>query len=102
MARVSWSDTAVGHLRQLVGKIRREDPRTAEKWAAKLLDAPDILADHPRIGPVVEEFELDHLRELVVGSFRVVYTVRGDECLVVAVLRGERDIRRALDPETLS
>jgi toxin ParE1/3/4 len=102
MARVNWTDTALEHVRQLIGKIRREDPPTAEKWATKLLDAPDVLVNHPHIGAVVEEFELDHVRELIVGTFRVVYTVRGDECTVVAVIRGQRDIRRVLDPETFS
>lgn len=101
MARVHWSNTALEHARLILDKIRREDPKTAAKWAAKIMSSPDILVDHPLIGPVVEEFALDHLRELLVGSFRVIYTIRDEDCTVVAVLRAQRDITRAIDPENL-
>ncbi len=101
MARVSWSDTALDHVRMILAKIRGEDPPTAKKWAAKIMSTPDILAGQPYLGPVVEEFALDHLRELLVGPFRIVYTVRGEDCVVVAVIRGQRDITRVIDPENL-
>jgi plasmid stabilization system protein ParE len=101
MARVSWSDAALEHVRMILAKIRGEDPPTAQKWAARIMSAPDILADQPRLGSVVEEFALDHLRELLVGSFRLIYTIREDECVVVAVIRAQRDITRAIDPANL-
>lgn len=101
MARVAWADSALDHVRLILDKIRREDPPTAAKWVEKIMSAPDVLADHPRFGPVVEEFALDHLRELLVGSFRVIYTLRGEDCVVVAVVRAQRDLRRVIDPENL-
>lgn len=101
MARVTWSDTALDQVELILAKIRVEDPMTANKWADKIMSAPDILADHPRLGPAVEEFALDHVRELLVGSFRIIYTIKGEGIVVAAVVRAQRDLRRVIDPENL-
>jgi plasmid stabilization system protein ParE len=101
MARVTWSDTALSQVQVILVKIQSGDPPTADKWAAKIMSAPDVLTDHPLFGSMVEEFALDHLRELLGGSFRIIYIIRGEDCVVVAVIRAQRYITRALDPENL-
>lgn len=100
MARVTWSDSALDQVELILARIRAEDPMIANKWADK--NIPDILADHPRLGSAVEEYSLDHGRELLVGSFRIIYTIKSeDEIVVAAVIRGQRDPRRVFDPENL-
>lgn len=101
MARVVWSDQAKGNLRELVGWIAGRSVRDSEIWAERLLVAPDILEQFPEIGSPVEEFPETGLRELIIGSFRIVYSYRDDECLILAAVRAARDLRRVLDPDTL-
>jgi plasmid stabilization system protein ParE len=101
MARVTWADAAKHDFHELVEWIARDSLTAAEKWAIKIRTAPDVLERFPEIGSPVEEFDLPGLRELLVGSFRIVYLFHDDECRILTVARAERDLRRVLDPENL-
>jgi toxin ParE1/3/4 len=101
MATVIWTDDALRQVRRITGEIGRTAPRTAAKWARRIMSAPTILTSLPRRGAVVEEFGLDHLREILVGPYRVVYWIDGDTCSVVTVLHGKQDLTSHLDPDNL-
>lgn len=48
---------------------------------------------------MVPEFELSHIREIVVGSFRVIYILKADQnCAIAAIHRGSRELSRWFDP----
>lgn len=74
---------------------------TADKWVNKLLAATDQLELFPEIGAPVEEVGCSAFRELVVGPYRIIYRVVGDECRIGAIVRAERDLTRALSPDDL-
>jgi plasmid stabilization system protein ParE len=57
------------------------------------------LEHSPLIGPVVPEFQLENLRELIVEKYRVLYLVREDVCTIVAVIHGSRDLTQHFRPE---
>jgi hypothetical protein len=57
------------------------------------------LATTPEIGAPVEELEWPGVREQIVGSYRVLYRFDGTTCRVGAVVRAERDLRRAVVPD---
>lgn len=101
MARVTWTDEGKRDFRELIEWIGRDSVASAEKWASKIRAAPDVLEQFPQIGSPVEEFDVPGLREILVGSFRIVYLYRDDECRILTVIRAARDLRRVLDPESL-
>lgn len=74
---------------------------TADKWVNKLLTAVDRLELFPEIGSPVEEVGFSTFRELVVGSYCIIYRAVGEECRIGAIIRAERDITRALSPDDL-
>jgi plasmid stabilization system protein ParE len=49
-----------------------------------------ILARFPQAGRKVPEFDDENIRELVVYSYRIIYRLREDEVLIVAVIHGKR------------
>jgi len=61
--------------------------------------AAEALRSSPFVGRVVPEYGRHELRELIIGSYRLVYLVRADEVIVVRVVHGARDFRRALGRE---
>jgi plasmid stabilization system protein ParE len=69
------------------------------KWADKLRDAAGALARFPEIGSPVEDAPVPHLREQIVGSYRLIYRYDGNECLILTIARAEQDLRRLLAPE---
>ncbi len=54
------------------------------------------LADFPRLGAEVPEYEDESLRELLEGPYRIVYRVYEDRVDVAAVVHGSRRMPRGL------
>lgn len=100
MAEVGWTDGAIDDLREIVRHISRQYPFTAEKVRLRILDSTRQLEQFPERGARVPEFELDHVREIIVGSFRVIYILSSERsCLIAAIHRGSKDLVRWFDPD---
>jgi hypothetical protein len=61
----------------------------------------ETLKRFPEAGAPVEEKGFEAFRELLVGPFRIIYRFTGTECRIGAVVRAERDLHRAIDPDEL-
>jgi len=61
--------------------------------------AIDQLRTHPKLGRVVPEYEETTIRELIVGSYRLVYRLRRQRIGVIAVVRGSRELLTRLSAE---
>lgn len=99
MATVRWTVGARDDLREIVEYISHDSPTYAVATAGRMLDAVEQLRRHPRLGRVVPEYEDQRIRELVVGSYRIVYHVQRQQVGILAVVRGSRDLLRRLGRE---
>ena len=101
MARVRWTLTAQDDLLEIGGFVARDSPVYAVDAVERLVAAVDLLESHPEIGRVVPEYGRKDLREIVRGSYRIVYLVREDGLFVVRIVHGAQDFRRVVgDPES--
>lgn len=94
---VVWSPEAVEDLDSIAEYIARDSAFYARAVVAKILDSSRMLADFPRAGRVVPEVADETLRERFVYSYRIIYRVRADRVLVVAVIHGKRLLESAGD-----
>ncbi|MHB1559031.1 MAG: type II toxin-antitoxin system RelE/ParE family toxin [Isosphaeraceae bacterium] len=101
MARVYWTESALDDVRDITEFVARDSPAYAARLADRLVKAPRRLAALPRSGAIVPEFGQDAIREVVVRPYRIIYEIRGEDCFVVAVIHGSRDITRLFDPGNL-
>ena len=63
-----------------------------------MLAAVERLADFPNSGRIVPELKDPAIREILFGSYRIVYRVKGDVVEVLTVYHGAR----LLDPSRLT
>lgn len=98
MAQVVWTGPALKDLEIIAKYIAMDSPRYAERFAQNLVRAPRALREYPRLGRVVPEFEQEALRELIMGSYRIIYEIRADTCYVEAVVHASRDLMRHYQP----
>lgn len=98
MARIIWTEPALDDLKETVEYIARDSPSYAARFASRIVEAPRKLESFPRLGRVVPEFQDQDIRELIYGSYRIIYTIRGDVCYIVSVIHGSRDIQRHVRP----
>ena len=97
MARpIVWSDPAVEDLEAAVEFIAKDSDAYARSLAQLAVDAAESLRSFPNRGHRLPDRKLSRYRELIIGSYRLVYLVEKKRVLIVAVLHGHRALRRAL------
>ena len=89
---VHWTDTAQSHLEGIHSYIAQDSPEYATRTVDALTRRSQQIGDYPLSGRVVPEYEHDQIRELVEGSYRIIYHIRPDQIDVLAVLHVARDI----------
>jgi addiction module RelE/StbE family toxin len=75
MAQVVWSERAVADLEQIGSYIAKDSVRYAGMVVGKLFSRTEILKTNPYLGRMVPEFSNAAIRELIEGSYRIVYQV---------------------------
>ncbi len=90
MARVSWTPQALADLEAICLFIARDAPEMASVFADRAFRTTDRLIDHPRSGRIVPEFSQEHLREVLLGNYRIIYRLRNEEAQVLTVHHGAR------------
>lgn len=100
MVQVIWTQPALNDLRDIVQHISQDSAVYAERFAHSVVQAPKRLARFPHSGRVTPEFGKPGIRELIYGSYRIIYVIRRSTCYIVAVVHGSRDILRHLKPGT--
>ena len=88
--RVTWSPEAVEDLESIAEYIERDSPFYAQSVVSKILAASKKVGDFPLIGRVVPEIGDENIRERFVCSYRLVYRIRPQKILIVAVIHGKR------------
>lgn len=99
MAKVVWTELALEDLKGIAEHIAKDSIVYAERFGIRVVEAPRCLVQFPRCGRIVPEFEEENIRELIYGSYRIIYLVKEEVCYVVAVIHGSRDILRYLKSE---
>lgn len=101
MGKVIWTEPALADLREIRDFVAKGSPAYAARLASRLVDAPRRLVQFSKSGHRIPEFEEDHIRELLVGSYRLIYVLRNDTSYIVAVVHGSRDLEELLKREDL-
>ncbi|HHT9124422.1 MAG TPA: type II toxin-antitoxin system RelE/ParE family toxin [Candidatus Brocadiia bacterium] len=98
MAKVIWTEPALKDLHDVIEHIAEDSQIYAERFGIRVVEAPRRLVQFPYCGRVVPEFKDENIRELIYGSYRIIYLIRQDVCYITAIIHGSRDILRHLKP----
>jgi plasmid stabilization system protein ParE len=66
-------------------------------YARKIVESVSRLKDNPKSGRIVPEFEIETIREIIVGNYRIIYLSSEELIQIIAVIHGAR----LLDDEIL-
>ena len=98
MGKVIWTDPALKDLRDIIEHIAEDSPVYAERFGLHVVESPRRLEQFPYCGRIVPEFNDENIRELIYGSYRIIYVIRHGDCYITAVIHGSRDILRHSKP----
>ncbi len=91
--RVHWTETAQGHLDAIHAYIARDSSTYAKRMVDRLTRRSQQIADFPLSGRMVPEYEMDQIREVIEGAYRIIYYIKPDQIDVLAVVHGSREIQ---------
>ena len=78
MVQINWTERAKEDLRNIAEFISHDSVYYAEKQLDKMYESVEILYEHSEIGRPVPEYELQNLRQLLVGKYRLIYLIVND------------------------
>ena len=90
MAKIIWSKKAKNNPRDIVRFIALDKPVTAELHARRIFDATRRLKEFPKSGRIVPEENDPNLRELIFGSYRIIYEIINEEVTILTVHHSSR------------
>lgn len=91
MAEVIFSARAIRDIERIHAYIAKDSERYADGQVRRIINAADLISTFPRGGRMVPEIELDAFREIIVGNYRVIYYLEGDDrAEILVVFHGRR------------
>lgn len=90
---IRWSRRATTDLLEIGRYIAKDSRGAARQWVARLKDRATAAAKTPRAGRQVPELARDDIREVIEGSYRIVYRVLPRAIEVLTVFEGHRTLR---------
>jgi len=72
-------------LRKIVAFILEDNPAAALKIGGKLIEEVEKIREFPSMGRIVPEFDLPHIREIILIPYRIIYRLRKADRVVEIV-----------------
>ena len=94
--RVVWTEAALDDLEAAAEYIEKDSPRYASALVAQAFALARSLSHSPGRGHIVPELGDSQIREVFLGSFRLVYLIREWSIDILGFIHGARDLRRAM------
>jgi addiction module RelE/StbE family toxin len=92
--KIVWTATAQDHLDAIYAYISQDSQQYALRMVDRLTKRSNQIADAPFSGRRVPEYELEQIREVIEGAYRIIYYIKPDQIDVLAVIHGARNVLR--------
>ncbi|MCC5854020.1 MAG: type II toxin-antitoxin system RelE/ParE family toxin [Alkalimonas sp.] len=90
--RIVWSPLALERVEDIAQYIAQDKPSAAVEWVEGVFDTVERLADFPESGRVVPEVGGRRIREVIFGTYRIIYSV-SDQIDILTVRRSSQLLR---------
>lgn len=98
--RVAWTETAWRDLEHVADYIAADSPGYAAALVRRIRDQARSLEELSERGRIVPELDQPAVRELVVGSYRLIYEISEQDVYVLGLIHGARDLTTLWDTKS--
>jgi toxin ParE1/3/4 len=88
--RVLWTDAALGQPESIRDYFARTSPEYARRLVERIVNRSERIAAFPRSGRVVPEYEMDEVRQVIEGQYRIIYLTKDDQIEMLALIHTSR------------
>ncbi|MEH2319539.1 type II toxin-antitoxin system RelE/ParE family toxin [Nostoc sp.] len=89
---VYWTATAVENLSAIYTYIAQTSPQYAARMVDRITRRSEQIANFPLSGRIVSEFETEQIREVIEGSYRIIYYIKPEQIDVLAIIHSSQQI----------
>ena len=89
--KIRWSREASDDIGRLHAFLSPFDPNAAARVAGMLIDAPDRLLDHPRLGALLDRYGSREIRHLHIGGYDMRYELDGEVISIIRIWHSRED-----------
>ena len=79
MAQINWTDQANKDIDQIIDFLAAQSETYGKIQIQRIFDKVALLVTMPRLGRVVPELDYSNVREIIIGSYRIVYHILSDK-----------------------
>ncbi|WP_275100305.1 type II toxin-antitoxin system RelE/ParE family toxin [Sedimenticola hydrogenitrophicus] len=90
--KVHWTETAEAHLDAIYAYIALDSETYALSAVDRITKRSQQIGEFPLSGRKVPEYELDQIREVFSGPYRIIYHIMAEQINVVAVIHGAMNV----------
>ncbi len=90
MARLRWTPQALEDVEAICTYIARDSNYYARMFASQIIDKASTLELFPKAGRIVPESNREDVREMIHGSYRIIYRLINDEVQILTVHHSAR------------
>ena len=102
MAEVNWTLQSLDDINNIAEFISRDSEKFAGIQVRRFFESSEIRISHPRAGRIVPEINKTNIRELIVGSYRLIYKIVSINRIdVLTVHHSKRKLRNSPAMESL-
>ena len=98
-SKVVWSYAATSDLEAIADYIARDSSFYADVFVREILLASRSLSEFSERGRIVPELGKQSIRELLVREYRLVYTVKESDVVILGLIHGKRDLKMLWEKE---
>ena len=90
---VKWTDHAKTQLRYIHDYIAQDSKLYAKRVIEALIDKTMILDELPRMGHIVQELNIETVRELSLYSYRILYEIKPSHIDILAIIHKRQNLK---------
>jgi toxin ParE1/3/4 len=88
--KVVWTPLAIERLQEIDAYLSKDSPAAAARFIALLFQRGDSLAELPRAGRKVPEYDREDYRELIEGNYRIIHRVKENVIEIETIFEARR------------
>lgn len=92
--KVHWTETAEAHLDAIYGYIAQDSEAYALRMVDQITRKSQQIGAFPLSGRRVPEYDLEQIRAVFSGPYRIIYHIKADQIDVLAVIQGAMNVLR--------
>ena len=88
--KIVWTERAIADLLSIGEYIAKDNPVRARQYVEKLIQRIRQIKFMPESGRIVPEYDHPSLRELIEGSYRIIYKLEKRRLVIIKIFEAHR------------